>query len=51
MIENEFFTGNEILEIQNRIINWNYIDYFRWCKVRNKKPLNYNDFLEIERKK
>jgi hypothetical protein len=46
----EFFTGNELIEIRERIINWRYSDYCNWCKVRNKKPMNYILFLEIESK-
>jgi hypothetical protein len=49
MMEDEFFTGNEILEVRKRIINWRYKDYCNWCKIRNKKPIDYVTFLEIER--
>lgn len=44
----EFFNGNEILEIQDRIINWSYSDYCNWCLVRKKTPMNYINFLELE---
>lgn len=44
----EFYNGNELIEIRSRIINWHYNDYLNWCKIRKKQPMRYIDFLEIE---